>query len=134
MKSPPCVSLSPVARQILDYLSTHKDAQDTIEGIAEWWLLEQRIRIVITDAKKALDELVEQGMVLARKGQDGRVHYRLKQRKRAVATRPAGKVSSLSPATQTKSAAKEVRDRRYCRTHGQPRHADLTASHFDHWY
>lgn len=82
MKSPPSVRLGPVALQILSYLSTHPNAQDTVEGIAEWWLLEQRIRHVSRHVKQALAELVAQGMVLERTGEDARVHYRLNPRKR----------------------------------------------------
>jgi hypothetical protein len=65
------VEVSPVALQILNYLSTQQDAQDTLEGIAEWWVLEQRIRHVITEVKKALAELVANGVVLERSGRDG---------------------------------------------------------------
>jgi hypothetical protein len=86
VKSPSSVRLGPLAMQILRYLSTHKDAQDTVEGIAEWWLLEQRIRHVISEVKQALSELVAQGMIVERAGRDGRVHYRLNSRvKRTVA-------------------------------------------------
>jgi hypothetical protein len=77
--------LGPLALQIMAYLSTHRDAQDTVEGIAEWWLLEQRIRNVITEVKKALAELVAHGLVLERKGRDGRVRYRLNPRKQRTA-------------------------------------------------
>lgn len=76
------MGLGPVAVQILGYLSTHRDAEDTVEGIAEWWLLEQRIRCVIAEVKKALAELAANGLVLERTGGDGRVRYRLNPRKR----------------------------------------------------
>ncbi len=74
--------LSPVARQLLAYLSAHPDAQDTLEGIAEWWLLEQRISQVITEVKKGLAELVAHRLVLEAKGRDDRVHYRLDPKNR----------------------------------------------------
>jgi hypothetical protein len=80
----------------LVYLSTHRNAQDTVEGIAEWWLLEQRIRHVITEVKKALSELVAHGLVLERGSRDGRVHYRLNPRKRKKA---AQHLRTISPET-----------------------------------
>jgi hypothetical protein len=86
VKSPRCVRLGPVALQILSYLSRHPDAQDTVEGIAEWWMLEQRIRLVINEVKKALAELVGQGMLIERTGSDRRVHYRLNPRKKGTIT------------------------------------------------
>ncbi len=73
--------LGPVAQQILAYLNRHRHAQDTLEGIAEWWLVEQRVRHVVGDVKKAVGELVAQGLVLERTARDGRVSYRLDQRK-----------------------------------------------------
>lgn len=95
--------LRPVALKILVYLNTHRDAQDTIEGIAGWWLLEQRIRQVTAEVKRALAELVATGVVLERSGRDGRVTYRLNPRKRVVVAqhlRQAGLApaqSSLGP-------------------------------------
>lgn len=85
VKSPSSVSLGPVALQILSYLSTHPHAQDTVEGIAEWWLMEQRVRRMIGEVEQALAELVAKGILLERKGRDGRAHYRLNRRKRAEA-------------------------------------------------
>jgi hypothetical protein len=85
VKSQSSVCLGPVALQILSYLRTHQNAQDTVEGIAEWWLLEQHVRYLRGQVKQALAELVAQRMVLERTGRDGRVHYRLHPRRiRAV--------------------------------------------------
>ena len=84
MKSPPSARLGPVAIQILSYLSTHRAAQDTIEGITEWWLLEQQLRQVVRKVKQALAELVAERIILERRGRDGRVHYRLNRTKRVT--------------------------------------------------
>lgn len=61
----------------MQYLEARRDARDTLEGIAEWWLLEQRIRQVIVEVKEAMAELLEQGLVCERIGHDGRVHYQI---------------------------------------------------------
>lgn len=106
VKSPP--SLGPVALQILAYLRTHRDAQDTIEGIAEWWLLEQRIRHVINEVKKALTELVAQGMVLEHIGRDGRIHYRLNPRKKTTVTHLLREMNSELPIAQVNPMASET--------------------------
>jgi hypothetical protein len=34
--------------------SRDPNAQDTVEGIAEWWVMEQRIRCMIREVKRAL--------------------------------------------------------------------------------
>ena len=97
MKSRSSVRLGPVASQILGYLSTHKDAQDTVEGIAEWWLMEQRVRRMISEVKQALGELVTAGMVLRRKGRDGRVHYRLNSRMHKSVANQLRQAGSAAP-------------------------------------
>lgn len=84
MKSLPNEHWGPVAIQILAYLRKHADARDTVEGIVEWWLLEQRIRIVSSEIEKALAELTAHGLLRRVSGRDGRVHYGLNLRKRAV--------------------------------------------------
>lgn len=81
--SKPTPLRSPIFYEILGYLVEHPEAQDTMEGIVEWWLLEQRIKRQTTKVKTALAELVAMGLVLERKGQDGRVHYRIDRRKAA---------------------------------------------------
>jgi len=55
-----------VVYKILAYLSEHPQAQDTLEGIVEWWLLEQQIKCRTVQVKEALAELVARGFVLAR--------------------------------------------------------------------
>jgi hypothetical protein len=94
-----------MANEVLSYLSGHPEAQDTIEGIAEWWLLEQRIRHEITEVKKALDELVAQGLILERSGRDGHVHYRFNPRKRKTG---AHYLSAMSSAPITASPATPI--------------------------
>ena len=73
--------VSRVLFDILAYLADNPDAEDTIEGIAQWWLLEQKIRQQIPMVEKALAELVKKGFVLAQGGSNGRTRYRIDQRK-----------------------------------------------------
>jgi Tfp pilus assembly ATPase PilU len=69
------------AHEILAYLAEHEDAQDTLEGIVEWWLLEQRIRSRTAEVEKALDNLIAQRLILARQGRDARTHYGINPQK-----------------------------------------------------
>jgi hypothetical protein len=48
-----------------------------VEGIVEWWLLEQRIKRATTQVKTALAQLTVEGVVTAREGTGGRVYYRV---------------------------------------------------------
>jgi len=65
------------SHEILAYLAENPDAEDTLEGVVEWWLLEQRIKHLAARVEEALAELVAAGLVLERKGRDLRSHYRI---------------------------------------------------------
>ena len=68
------------ACRILAYLQANPDAQDTLEGIVEWWLLDQRIRDETDRVKEALAYLTKQGLVTARIGTDSR-GFKVEQQK-----------------------------------------------------
>ncbi len=68
-------------QEILAYLAEHPDSQDTLEGIAEWWLLERRIVQRVGEVKEALDELVASELLIERKGMDARSVYRVNPQK-----------------------------------------------------
>jgi hypothetical protein len=71
---------SEIARDILAYLAEHPAAQDTLEGIIEWWLLEQRIKTQMAIVQEAIADLVAGKLVLKRQGKDSRIHYRINGR------------------------------------------------------
>jgi predicted transcriptional regulator len=72
---------SQVSNSILAYLAKHPDAQDTVEGITDWWLLQRRIEVESSMVQQALLELTENGLILKRKGRDARIRYRLNKSK-----------------------------------------------------
>jgi hypothetical protein len=71
----------PITYDILAYLSENPDAQDTLEGIAEWWLSEQTVKPSTAVVGEALTELVERGLILARNGKDSRTVYKVNRRR-----------------------------------------------------
>ena len=73
--------MSQIAYEILTYLVEHPKAQDTLEGIVQWWLLERMIIRQTAKVKKALTELVAKGLVLERRGKNSRTRYRTNRRK-----------------------------------------------------
>lgn len=77
-----CITCSAnIEKELLSYLVEHQDARDTVEGIVEWWLLEQEIKRRTTQVQGALAGLAAKGLVLEQKGKDARVLYRLNKRK-----------------------------------------------------
>ena len=72
---------SQISYEILIYLTDHPDSGDTLEGIAQWLLLERRIEHGIANVREALAELVSKGLVVEHKLIDSQTHYRINQRK-----------------------------------------------------
>lgn len=64
----------PVLR-IVEYLRKHKQAGDTLEGVARWWMMNQQVSDSLTEVQEALEQLNAQGVVAMRKGPDGRTLY-----------------------------------------------------------
>jgi hypothetical protein len=52
-----------VVRQILSYFVQNHRAADTLEGIARWRLLQEEVRRNVHETERALEWLVEQGLV-----------------------------------------------------------------------
>ncbi len=70
-----------LAAEILAYLSQHPDARDTLEGIAQWWLLEQQIKRTLADVKETVAALVADRLIVSRCGADGRTYFGVNPRK-----------------------------------------------------
>ncbi|MFY9607372.1 MAG: hypothetical protein WAU45_01995 [Blastocatellia bacterium] len=89
-----------MAYDILAYLSEHPDAQDTLQGIVEWWLLEQEIKSRISQVERALSELVVKGLVVESKKEGSQTRYRINRRKikqiRSLLRREAGRQVQLN--------------------------------------
>jgi hypothetical protein len=73
-------SLPSPAPEILDYLSRHPDAQDTIDGILHWWVLDSCIRKWAPKIAETVAHLVEKGFLEERTSADGRLLYRVARR------------------------------------------------------
>ena len=73
-----------IAHEILIYLTEHPNAQDTMEGIVQWWLLEREILRSASKVQTALAELIAQGLVLERESLDKRTLYRINRRRSAA--------------------------------------------------
>jgi hypothetical protein len=67
--------------EILAYLTEHPHAQDTVEGIVTWWLLEQRIKRLTPQVTAALQQMVEENYVIPRTDRTGRVSYQINKKK-----------------------------------------------------
>jgi len=68
------------ALEILDYLARQPEAQDTIEGILQWWVLDSCVRNWAPKIAKAVAKLVEQGFLEKKSSPDGKIFYHLSPR------------------------------------------------------
>ncbi len=67
--------------QILRYVLRSPRARDPIEGVVEWWLLNEEIERRTKKVDEVLSELVAEGLVLEHKEADGRRVFGINQQK-----------------------------------------------------
>jgi hypothetical protein len=53
-----------IARAILRYLQAHPEAKDTLDGIAQWWLLREWTERKVAEVERAVSFLVTEELVL----------------------------------------------------------------------
>ena len=91
--------------EVLAYLVQHPQAQDTMEGIAEWWLLEQRIHSAVADVEATLRELVGYDFLVVRQSRDGRTYYGLNRAKEREIRRHLRQAKALQETKPTEPQA-----------------------------
>jgi hypothetical protein len=74
-------SSSKISREILEYLLHNPDAQDTMDGILQWWLLEQHIKRNAALVRNAISFLIRKDLVLVRQGRDMQTYFRINRDK-----------------------------------------------------
>ncbi|MFM8359338.1 MAG: hypothetical protein ACKOET_12385 [Verrucomicrobiota bacterium] len=88
MKSGIPRTLPELEHEILGYLLRNPAGEDSIEGIVEWWLLEQRLVQAHQEVRQALAALHTRGFVEERTAPGGTTIYRLRPDLRAAAGQP----------------------------------------------
>ena len=66
-----------LASRVLSYLEKNPEAGDTLEGIATWWLEQQRINQVVEEVAEALEYLIQKGIVRIHKTRSGATIYKI---------------------------------------------------------
>ena len=72
-----------MARAILRYLQGHPDAKDTLEGIAQWWLLKEWTERKYNQIESSLSDLVSRGLVIERRREGMPPYYWLNRAKQS---------------------------------------------------
>jgi hypothetical protein len=73
-------SLPSPAPEILDYLARHPDAQDTLDGILHWWVLDAYLKKWTPKIEETVMQLVEQGFLEEKPSPDGQTFYHVSPR------------------------------------------------------
>jgi len=68
------------APEILDYLARQPEAQDTIDGILHWWVLDSFLRKWAPKIAETVGQLVEQGFLEQKRSADGKIFYHVSPR------------------------------------------------------
>jgi hypothetical protein len=71
-------------RRILGYLLRHPNAQDTLEGIAEWWIMEEQIYQKHREVNDALNILISENLILKTQYANAEILYSLNADKKAL--------------------------------------------------
>ncbi|MGH7490999.1 MAG: hypothetical protein ACREOO_01255 [bacterium] len=64
------------AEAILSYLAEQPRASDTLEGIAEWWIMRHQVRVEVYTLRRILSQLTSSG-VLTKIGDGDEARYHL---------------------------------------------------------
>jgi len=100
------------APEILGYLARQPEAQDTIDGILQWWVLDSCIRNWAPKIAKAVAKLVEKGFLEEKPSPDGKTFYHLSPHYLSTfQERPPR--NSDSKATRNPSDKKEQQDAKH---------------------
>jgi len=67
-----------LAEAVMNYLNEHPHAMDTLEGIAEWWIMRQKVRVDVETLTRALERMTHRGL-LEKIVSGDRARYRLKK-------------------------------------------------------
>jgi len=70
-------AMDEISLRILSYLAENPEANDTPEGITEWWLLEREIREQSAAVERTLAGLAAEGWLLAARTAGSPTRYRL---------------------------------------------------------
>ena len=68
--------ITALAQEIVRYLESHPNAVDTRFGIVKWWLRFRRYEEALDKVQRALDYLVDQGLVTKNTTLSGEALYR----------------------------------------------------------
>jgi hypothetical protein len=73
-------SLPSPGPEILDYLAGHPAAQDTLDGILGWWVMDAYLKKWTPKIEETVTQLVEQGYLEKKPSLDGRIFYHISPR------------------------------------------------------
>jgi len=66
-----------IAVAVLRYLQEHPDAKDTLEGIAQWWLLTEYVERKLEEVKRGVAILLVRGLIVEVRKEGRQPYYQL---------------------------------------------------------
>ena len=71
-----------MARAILRYLQAHPEAKDTLDGIAQWWLLREWTERKIAKVERAVSFLLSRNLIFETRTEGLQPYYGLNTQRR----------------------------------------------------
>jgi len=96
---------SDITYDVLSYMLENTRAQDTLEGIVEWWLLEKKIERNTAEVKSVLDELAAKKLIVELRAPDKHVRYRVNRRQQTAIVALLDELQATKPATDCPESA-----------------------------
>jgi len=75
-----------IERLILRYLQEHPDAKDTLEGIAQWWVLRSWTELRVAQVETAVSALLANGLLVETRGRGSQPLYGLNEERTTAIT------------------------------------------------
>ena len=71
-----------LAYTVLNYLNKHPSSKDTLEGIAEWWVLRESIDQTVDELNRALEYLRSENLIQVNSHQNHHKYYQINAKKK----------------------------------------------------
>lgn len=69
-----------IAQLLLDYMKKHSDAKHTAEGIARWWIMQQKLEEDLNLVVKIIDYFTAKGVLEKIQIANGNHYYKFQQK------------------------------------------------------
>ncbi len=86
-----------IVYKVLGYLVKRPLAKDTLQGIAQWWILKEHINHSVEEVSAALDVLMSKGFVITKENLGQEKCYQINKEKAGEIKRVLKEIGGIKP-------------------------------------